>query len=134
MHISAQTPLQKSIFSTGGQNLHKSSCQTFLVLPNFACFSHFLPNILSRIVVASIQNLKCLLILCFRVFQVKSRKRYASHWDVNHMLYQGCLILKGTPSLDVSIVKFCDFLYYSSIFIETELEMDFTVYKIINFY
>ena len=50
------------------------------------------------------------------------------------MLYQGCLILKGTPSLDVSIVKFYDVLYYSSIFIETELEMHFTVYKIITFY
>ena len=41
---------QKLAFNNSSQNLRKSRYRSFLVLPTFASFSYFLPNILSLIV------------------------------------------------------------------------------------
>ena len=41
---------QKQNFGSTGQKLPRSSYQSFLLLPNFAWFLYFIPNILSRII------------------------------------------------------------------------------------
>ena len=45
-----QSSLQILIFDNSSQNLHKSRCQSFLVLSNFAWISYYWENILSFIV------------------------------------------------------------------------------------
>ena len=55
---SAQSPFQKLNFGNSSHKTHKRRCQTFLVMSSFTGFPHFVPNILSGIVVIASKSIK----------------------------------------------------------------------------